>query len=283
MEDMALADCPICTGTEEHEVLNATANSITLRCLECGHVHSQAPAAERPLGLQLVVSDQEGRAFSDSLVVVADEDVAVGDEFEHQGRRLLVTGLEAQDGTFPSKAKTQNLRVLHAKRFDVVALKLSLNEGDKTRSFEQFVDPDDKISIGTVRVADGVPMVIKTIKSDQNRTLHKGFLLARNVRRAFCDAAPANAREGDRLDTRLRGAPPGAKPTARHGPPAKYAPSKRSPGKPTGAKRPATKPGGAPKRPSSKPAGAPKRSSSPKGKGRGPPRGSKSRGSGGRS
>ncbi len=231
MEDIALADCPTCGDAEEHEVLNATANSVTLRCLECGHVQAQAPAAARALELQLVISDQGGQAFADSFMVVAGEDVAVGDEFEHQGRRLLVTGIEAQDGSFPSKAATEAIRVLHAKRFDVVILKLSLNEGEKTRSFEQVVDPDDPIAIGKVRVADGVPMVVKTLKSDQNRTLHKGFLLARNIRRAFCDAAPPGSRQGEGIDTRRRGAPPGAKPIPRRGPPAQYAPSKRAPSK----------------------------------------------------
>ncbi len=289
MEDIALADCPTCAATEEHEVLNATPNSVTLRCLECGHVHAQAPAVERPLELQLIISDQEGRAIPDSLVVIAGEEVAVGDEFEHQGRRLIVTGLEGQDGTFPSKAPTDTLRVLHAKRFDVVPLKLSLNQGETTRSFEQLVDPDEKISIGLVRVPDGVPMVVKTLKSDQNRTLHKGFLLARNVRRAFCDAAPPGAREGEMIGTRRRGAPPGAKTAPRHGPPAKYArPSTKPPGtkapprpagakptgaKPTGAKPTGAKPGG-PRRTGGKPAGSAKRSAAgARKKGPGGPRG----------
>ena len=80
------------------------------------------------------------------------------------------------------------------------------------------MDPDHPVQIGEIYESEGRLMAIKTLKSDQNRTLHKGFLLARNVRRAFCDAAPMDMRPGDFMSVRRRGAPANRKgdgPTSR--------------------------------------------------------------------
>lgn len=208
MEDVII-DCPVCKRPMQHALLKATPHSITVRCKECDDVRTMSPPQMKTLELKLVVS-HAGEAWSDRIEVPSDEEIEVGFEFELNDHRMIVTGLEFPEGK-ADKGLARDIKVLHAKVFDTVPLKLSVNEGDITKSFRLDVDPDRPVQIGEVVRADGRLLLIKTLKSDQNRTLHKGGLPARNVVRAFCDPAPLRAREGQVMTTRPRGrAKPGA-------------------------------------------------------------------------
>jgi len=209
--------CPACGG-EEHEVLRETPQHVTLRCSACGHVRTEAPRRARQTDLALVLSDGD-RSWSDRIVVGADEPIAVGDEFEHEGSRWLVTGVEREDGVAAAGAPARELKTCSAKRFDRVVLKFTLNEGEVTHSYEMQVDPDLTVRVGEVLEVQGRRVLVKTLKSDQNRTLHKGHLLARNIVRVFCDPAPPGARPGSVAPVRRRGAAPGARREPRKGPP----------------------------------------------------------------
>lgn len=227
---MDLGPCPAC-GSEDHEVLREAAGHTTLRCTECGHVRTEAPRKPRHTDLALVLSDGH-RSWSDRILVPDDEPVAVGDEFDHEGSRWLVTGVERTDGHATASAPAAQLRTCFAKRFDQVVLKVSVNEGEVTRSYEEAVDPERPVHIGEVLQVQERLLVVKTLKSDQNRTLHRGFLLARNVRRVFCDPAPPKARPGAVMAVRRRGA----------GKPAAKGDGRRAPG--TGARKAPSQTGG---------------------------------------
>ena len=109
------------------------------------------------------------------------------------------------------------IRVLLTGYTDLASLVGSINQGEITRSFQESVSPEEEIHVGTVREVQGVRLAVKTLKSDQNRTLHRGYLYARNVSRVFADVAHARARPGAKVKTRQRGAGPwgnnGARPS----------------------------------------------------------------------
>lgn len=196
--------CPEC-GEEAQEVLHGRPQTLTIRCTGCGAVRSiNPPKQESFIDLNTVVSDED-RSWNVQLPTGSREEVRVGDEFELEGRRMIVTAIELDGQQKAPKARAADIRNLYAKVFDTVPLKLSVNEGDVTKSYRLDVDPDMQVPIGLVIDTDGRLLAVKTLKSDQNRTLHKGFLLARNIRRAFCDPAPPRAKAGDIVDTRPRG------------------------------------------------------------------------------
>ncbi len=231
MDDAVITHCPACGEETEHAVLKAGDANVTVQCSVCFDVRTFSPPRLKLVRLRLVVSHGEA-SWSDFLETPSDEEIAVGFEFELDGHRMLVTGVETTTEGRHEKARASDIRVVQAIVFDEVALKLSLNEGERTSSFEVNVDPDHPVHVGEVYEAGGRRMAVKTLKSDQNRTLHKGFLLARNVRRAFCDPAPEGARVGDVVATRKRGAPADRKdkgPTSRvKAPnPVKHKPRKR--------------------------------------------------------
>ncbi|HET6399356.1 MAG TPA: HVO_0476 family zinc finger protein [Candidatus Thermoplasmatota archaeon] len=217
--DEVLLECASC-GEDEQEVLRAAPSGWTLRCLSCSAVRTvPAPPQERFVQVPIIVSEG-AQAHSSRIDVPLDTPVMVGDEVEHDGQRVRITGIEGHDGSRPAQAAGRDIKVLHAVRFDTVRLHYSVNQGEVTRSFAEEVDPDVEVEVGEVREVQGVRLLVKTLKSDQNRTLHQGFLRARNIRRVFADLAPKDARPGERRKVRRRGAakpPPGRKPSGAGG------------------------------------------------------------------
>jgi uncharacterized Zn finger protein len=208
LRDLVDLDCPHCAGVQEHEVLRAAASGWTVACTVCGKVRTlPAPKQERYVAVPVILS--EGAASRTAQVQVPlDRAVAVDDEFDLEGHRIRVTTVEVAEGRRPKSAKGRDVRTLYAVLFDSVTLHYTVNQGEVTRSFQEAVSPESEVHVGTVREVQGVRLAVKTLKSDQNRTLHRGFLLARNVRRVFADVAHAKAKPGAKVKTRSRGAGP---------------------------------------------------------------------------
>ncbi len=210
MDEFILDSCPDC-GEEEQQVLHGSTGSLTIRCTDCHAVRTiNPPKQESVIEVNTVVS-HDNQSWNVRIPTPSLETISLSDEFELDGHRMIVTAIELDGQQSVKKAKATDVRTLFAKVFDTVPLKLSVNERDVTKSYRLDVDPDMEIPVGLVLEVEGILLAIKTLKSDQNRTLHKGFLLARNVRRAFCDPAPRRAKPGDVVTTRRRGLPAGEK------------------------------------------------------------------------
>lgn len=201
-----ITDCPKCGHVTEHRLLKPGDHSMTVKCEDCGDVRSITPPRVRIIDMKLIVSEGP-KARNERMEVPREEEVAVGLEFDLNEQRLIVTGIEIEGKTV-KKAKAEDIKILHAKVFDTVQLKFSVNELDVTHSYHLDVDPDMPVSIGEVFKVEDRLIVVKTIKSDQNRTLHRGSLAARHVVRCFSDPAPWKARAGRIMKARRRGAPP---------------------------------------------------------------------------
>ena len=209
-EDLPFLECPVCGDVEPHEVIRAAAAGWTIQCVTCSIVRTVAsPKQERYITVPAIMS-RGSQARSIQLEVPLDNPVKVDDEFEHDGQRLRVTAIELPDGERPKSSPGRNIRMLYVVYFDTVTLRYTLNQGEITRSFQEEAVPEEEIEIGTVREVQGVKLVVKTLKSDQNRTIHRGHLQARNIRRVFADLAPTKSRMGEKVRLRRRGAPPGA-------------------------------------------------------------------------
>ena len=206
--DLVDLHCPDCGEVREHAVLRAAAANWTLRCERCRKVRTMpAPKQPRPHVVPVILS--EGATSRNASVTVdLDGTVAIDDEFDLEGRRIRVTAVESLVGERPKRLPSRQVKTVYAVLFDTVNLHYTVNQGDVTRSFQESVPPEEEVHVGTVREVQGVRLAVKTLKSDQNRTLHRGFLLARNIRRVFADLAPDKARPGQKVRTRNRGAGP---------------------------------------------------------------------------
>jgi uncharacterized Zn finger protein len=215
--EMVDLKCPECEEVWEHTILRAADSGWTVQCLRCKRVRTMpAPKQERFIPVPVIVSEG-GNSRTAQLQVPLDGFVANDDEFDLDGHRVRVTAVEIDAGQRPKKAKGRDVRTLYAVMFDTVTLHYTVNMGEITKSFQEDVVPEEEIHIGSVREVQGERLAIKTLKSDQNRTLHRGYLFARNVSRVFADVAHAKARPGARVKTRQRGAGPwgnnGARPS----------------------------------------------------------------------
>lgn len=207
-EDALILDCPECGEEQGHEVLRAADSGWTVQCARCKSVRVlPAPRQERMVTVPVILSEGATSRTSNLHVPVLSG-VGVDDEYDLDGHRVRITAVELRDGTRPRRASGSAVRTLYAVLFDTVQLHYTVNEGETTRSFREDVLPEEEIHIGSVRVVQGIKLAIKTLKSDQNRTLHRGYLFARNVNRVFADVAHAKARPGDKVRTRSRGAGP---------------------------------------------------------------------------
>ncbi|MDQ1446994.1 MAG: hypothetical protein QOI20_3458 [Acidimicrobiaceae bacterium] len=208
-EEPVFLECPTCGDVEDHAVVRAAASGWTVECLEC-HTKRTVPAPPKPRTIQVpVILSQGAAARTIQLEVPLDDPIGVDAEAEAEGQRIRITALERRDGTRPKKAPGRELKMVYAVVYDTVRLRYTVNEGDLTRSFQEEAPPEEEIHVGIVREVQGLRLVVKTLKSDQNRTLHRGYLLARNVRRIFADVAPRGSKIGQAAKVRRRGAPKG--------------------------------------------------------------------------
>lgn len=213
-DDSFVETCPSCGDDSVHQVVRAATSGWTVQCLACEAVRTvPAPPKLKLQPVPLILSDG-ATSRSETLHLALDSSVAVEDEFDVAGHRIRITQIEGHDGMRPKRLGVRDIKLLSAVHFDTVVLHYTVNQGDVTRSFQEDVAPEDEVHIGAVRVVQGMRLAVKTLKSDQNRTLHRGFLLARNVRRVFADVASSDAKPGQRVKTRQRGAGPWGSPGA---------------------------------------------------------------------
>lgn len=206
--DLVDLHCPDCGEVREHAVLRAAAANWTLRCERCKKVRTM-PAPKQPrMHIVPVILSEGATSRNASFAVELDGTVGVDDEFDLEGRRIRVTAVESTEGMRPKRLKSREVKTVYAVLFDTVNLHYTVNQGELTRSFQESVVPEEEIHVGTVREVQGVRLAIKTLKSDQNRTLHRGFLYARNITRVFADLASDRAKPGSKVRTRSRGAGP---------------------------------------------------------------------------
>lgn len=182
--DVDIPPCPDCD--EPQEVLKATDASMTLKCPECCEVRTISVPKLRKRTVQLIIS-HGAESSRTQMEVVTTDDIEVGMEFDHDGRRLMVTALEGTGEARSRSMAGKDVQAIHAKHFDTVRLKFTLNEGPTTQSLATEVEPDEPVHIGQVWDVDGRSVLVKSIKTDLNRTLRRGGIAARHVRRVFCD------------------------------------------------------------------------------------------------
>jgi len=97
------AECETCKSTTLHEVLKGKefeshATLVVegvLKCRNCGTTMQRRIEQEKPVVLQVVLSEGEGSRKS-TVVVDADEKLAVGDEMFVGRDRIVVTALETK-------------------------------------------------------------------------------------------------------------------------------------------------------------------------------------------
>ncbi|MDO5861496.1 MAG: HVO_0476 family zinc finger protein [Thermoplasmata archaeon] len=188
MPDTIVYVCPVCGEETEHQILKGRMGKSTLegtfRCNECGRVTSETIKIPEILEVPVVYSDGDVSEVT-STTLESNDIVQLEDEFEmDDGRRVCVTYVEVGDGRRVKKAVATDIKRLWVKRFDVISVKVSVNDVRRTYPLRVEAEPDDEFVVGSLLKFEDFDCLIHAIKTKGNLVRH-GSAEARDIVRIY--------------------------------------------------------------------------------------------------
>lgn len=190
MSPTAWPTCPDC-GSESVTGLHqanpeAETTDATLECEDCGRVFKDKITQQEDLEVDCVISDDD-ESWPGTIEIPPEERVRVGDEVYGEGHRLLVTGLELDDGRRVKTAPPEALGTIWCKVFDTVTVKIAVNQGHKTWKGELEVKPEEPFFVGDQITIKDHDVEVHAIKTDTG-IQHRGSAEARDIKRLYAKA-----------------------------------------------------------------------------------------------
>ena len=188
MPDTIFYECPVCDDVTEHQILKGKMGRATLegtfRCNVCGRVTSETIKIPELLEVPVVFSDGEVSETTRT-TIESNDIIAIDDEFElDDGRLVCVTHIDVADDKRVKKALATDVKKLWVKRFDVLSVKVSVNDGGKTYSLRVEAEPDDEFVVGTQLEFEDFDCLIHAIKT-KHSLVRRGVAEARDITRIY--------------------------------------------------------------------------------------------------
>ncbi len=186
-EDLEV-ECPVCRRATSHAIVHAQkgvgreGTELTLRCLECSHVHKRAFVEEKLTDVQYVLSS-EGTSVRGTTKLFMDEIVRTGEEIYLGDARSLVTAIETANGR-SREAAGSDIRTIWAKSTTRKLVRVSVNRGSTTFSMKIEAQPEEEFSIGDIIETDRGNAVITKIKTEK-RMINLGSADAADIIRVY--------------------------------------------------------------------------------------------------
>jgi len=195
MPDSIYYECPECKDVTEHAILKGRMGNGnitgTFRCEECHRVFSDTIRIPKSFDVPVLFSDGEVTEKTQTQLE-SDEIVAVGDEFYlDDGRRVCVTYMDVEDGSRVKRSQATKIRKLWVKQFDVISVKVSINDNRRTIPLRIDAEPDDEYSVGMTLSFDDFDAEVHAIKT-KTRLVRRGSAEAREIRRIYGKIRPKN-------------------------------------------------------------------------------------------
>lgn len=180
--------CPDCDDITEHDILKGRIGKDnitgTFRCSECGRTFSETIRIPEILNVKVLLSDGDLTETTET-ELESNEVLSVDDEFYlEDGTRVCITHIETIDGKKGKKFQADKIKALWVKRFDVLHVKVSVNDVHKTYSVKVDADPDDEFAVGMLLTFEDFDALIHAIKTKE-RLLKKGSAEARDITRIY--------------------------------------------------------------------------------------------------
>ncbi len=188
MPDTIFYECPVCDDVTEHQILKGKMGRATLegtfRCNVCGRVTSETIKISELLEVPVVFSDGEVSETTKT-TIESNDIIAIDDEFElDDGRLVCVTHIDVDNDRKVKKALATDVRKLWVKRFDILSVKVSVNDGGKTYSLRVEAEPDDEFVVGTQLEFEDFDCLIHAIKT-KHSLVRRGVAEARDITRIY--------------------------------------------------------------------------------------------------
>jgi len=188
MPETIYFDCPDCDEETEHKILKGRMGKAsiegTFQCIVCGRVSSETIKIPELIEVPVVFSDgdvsETTRTTIESNDIIQEED----EFFLDDGRRVCVTHIDTLDGKLKKKTIATNVRKLWVKQFDILSIKVSVNDDDHTYSLRVEAEPDDEFVVGTQLSFEDFDCLIHAIKT-KHSLVKKGVAEARDITRIY--------------------------------------------------------------------------------------------------
>ena len=154
MPDTIVYTCPDCDDETEHQILKGRMGKATIegtfRCIECGKVTSETIRIPELIEVPVVYSN--GEVSEPARTTLESNDIVqLEDEFElDDGRKVCVTYIEVEDGRRVKKCLAPKIKKLWVKRFDILSIKVSVDDVGRTYSLRVEAEPDDEFVVGSM-------------------------------------------------------------------------------------------------------------------------------------
>ncbi len=179
--------CPNCGKNEVHEVVSMknVKNGVEylLRCTACGYTYKKFVRDEKVQDLKVIWSWRD-KSEVKKISTFEDDIITVGDEIKVDGVNSVITAIDLKDGKRVKTARASDIKTIWAKRFDKVVVKISVNRGERTQSYEIIAHPDEEIYVGDIIEVGNIHAVVHKIKTEE-RFVTRGGALARDIVRVY--------------------------------------------------------------------------------------------------
>ena len=181
-------ECPDCDDITLHDVLKGKMgkNSLdaTIKCQDCGLVRTTTIRFPKQVEVNLVISDG-AYSLTTKLALEDDDLLKIGDEFHtDDGGLVKISALEQSRGRRVKTARATEISTVWAIKFDVIDVKVSINDDRRTYSKSVPSSPDDEFTIGNILSFDDMDCLIHSIKV-KDRMMRRGTVEARDIVRIY--------------------------------------------------------------------------------------------------
>lgn len=188
MPDTIFYECPVCDDETEHQILKGRMGKATIegtfKCNGCGRVTSETIKIPELIEVPVVFSDGDVSEVT-TTTIESNDIISVEDEFFlDDGRRVCVTHIDPKEGKVKKKNLATNVKKLWVKQFDILSIKVSVNDNRKTYSLRVEAEPDDEFVVGTQLDFEDFDCLIHAIKT-KHRLVKRGAAEARDITRVY--------------------------------------------------------------------------------------------------
>jgi len=181
-------ECPDCDDITLHDVLKGkmgkSSLDATVKCQDCGLIRTTTIRFPKQIEVNLVISDG-AYSLTTKLALEDDDLLKIDDEFHtDDGGLVKISALELSRGRRVKTARATEITTVWAIKFDVIDVKVSINDDRRTYSKTVPSSPDDEFTIGNILSFDDMDCLIHSIKVKE-RMMRRGTVEARDIVRIY--------------------------------------------------------------------------------------------------
>nr|AIF16060.1 putative archaeal Zn-finger protein [uncultured marine group II/III euryarchaeote KM3_72_E02] len=188
----------------EHNVLRRQAKGegedVLVQCVDCQEVQTLHLRPGKAVSITSILSDGAD-SRTDYVEADDDEKISVGDVFEHDEILYKITRLDDSESRPKKIIDARDISTLWAVRCDKAVVRLTMTDGEESRSKTIECSPEDVFSCGSIMEVDGERWRIRALHTGRGRTL-RGKRSAMDIKRVYLHPPYGRVRGEDRRDTR---------------------------------------------------------------------------------